>query len=252
MGEGRKKGPGGGGNPLNYKVVGNPQPANPKPTTIWVNTDVKITGYQFAAEQPENMQPGEVWIFTGTSSPVAFNAAKKNTVMVYPISAKQMGEDGSLVDVTAKSYQNGEWVEWMPKGALYYNGLQNVEWIEKPSVGLTRVTPTFASDHILLSGGASGQNTISGVVTQDKVDVSGYSALTVEFEDIIVSGNNVVYVQISNIQTDTWDVKDSIASTSQSPVNNSISLDFNAAGSYYICIFAMRMATAKIKRVILS
>lgn len=127
MGTGRKKGPGGGGNPLNYTVVGNPQPANPKENTIWLNTDVKITGYSFAAEQPE-MQPGEVWISTGTASQVAVNVLKKGgTVMVYPISAKQMGQDGVLVDVTAKSYQNGEWVDWMPQGTLFYRGDQRTE-----------------------------------------------------------------------------------------------------------------------------
>ena len=33
---------GSGGAPLNFKVVGNPQPSNPKVNTIWVDTDVPI------------------------------------------------------------------------------------------------------------------------------------------------------------------------------------------------------------------
>ena len=102
----------GGGASLNFKVVGNPQPTNPKGNTIWLNTDTKITGCYFQSEKPEDMKPGEVWISTGTSSTVAFNALKKGTVMVYPIYAKQMGQDGMLVDVTAMSWKNGEWVEW--------------------------------------------------------------------------------------------------------------------------------------------
>lgn len=112
---------GGGGAALNFKVVGNPQPANPKENTIWVNTDVKITGYRFAAEQPENMAEGEVWISTGAASQVAFNALKKNTVMVYPISAKQM-VGGRLVDLTAKSYQDGAWRDWL-------RGIYDGEWM---------------------------------------------------------------------------------------------------------------------------
>jgi hypothetical protein len=48
MAKGFKQGAG-GVSPLNFKVVGNPQPTNPKENTIWVDTDVKITGYQFSA-----------------------------------------------------------------------------------------------------------------------------------------------------------------------------------------------------------
>lgn len=43
---------GGGGAQLNFKVVGNPQPNNPKENTIWVDTDVKITRWIFSAEKP--------------------------------------------------------------------------------------------------------------------------------------------------------------------------------------------------------
>ena len=103
---------GGSGGGLNFKVVGNPQPANPKENTIWLNTDVDITGKYFQAEQPEEMVGGEVWISTGTASRVAFNALKKSTIMVYPLSAKQY-VSGAWVDVTAMSYQGGEWVDWI-------------------------------------------------------------------------------------------------------------------------------------------
>jgi len=111
-----------GGTSLNVKVVGGTSvPANPKENTIWVKTDVYITGYYFQAKQPEGMQQGEIWISTGMESQVAFNAIKKGSVMVYPLSAKQY-ISGALVDVTAKSYQGGEWVEWIPAGALYWLG----------------------------------------------------------------------------------------------------------------------------------
>lgn len=113
---------GGSGGGLNFKVVGNPQPANPKENTIWLNTDVDITWNSFQEEQPEEMAEGEVWISTGAASQVAFNALKKGTIMVYPLTAKQY-VDGAWVDVTAKTYQNGAWVDWW-NGELYVEGNQ--------------------------------------------------------------------------------------------------------------------------------
>lgn len=101
----------GGGASLNFTVVGNPQPSSPKENTIWINTDVPISSYAFSVEQPEGV-PGMVWISTGTSSTIEFNALKKNGIQVYPISAKQYVE-GAFAEVTAKSYQNGEWVGWV-------------------------------------------------------------------------------------------------------------------------------------------
>ena len=54
---------------------------------------------------------GQVWIATGASSPVAFDAVKKNGLMVYPLKASQY-IGGAWVEKTAKSYQGGAWVDW--------------------------------------------------------------------------------------------------------------------------------------------
>lgn len=103
---------GGGGAALNFKVVpGLTQPGTAAENTIWVKAE-KINNWYFSATQPEGMQNWDVWFPTSTSSSVKFNALKKNNVTVYPISAKQM-VSGSLVNVVAKSYQNGAWVEWI-------------------------------------------------------------------------------------------------------------------------------------------
>lgn len=118
-----------GGGGLNFSVVdGLTQPGDPKENMIWVYTE-GMTGWQFAAEQPEEMAEGEVWISTGTASQVAFNALKKGTIMVYPLAAKQMQEDGTLVDVTAKSWIDGEWVDWAQKLLILKDGTLHVgEW----------------------------------------------------------------------------------------------------------------------------
>ena len=65
---------------------------------------------------------GTVWFNTGTSSPVSFNAIKrKNGIEVCPVSA-QIYTSGAWSEKEAKTYKNGAWVEWIPAGALYYNG----------------------------------------------------------------------------------------------------------------------------------
>lgn len=103
---------GGGGASLNFKVVGGTSaPASQKENTIWVNTSTAITSWVFSATQPTGSS-GMVWFTTGTSSIVAFNALKKNSIMVYPLSAKQY-VSGAWKDVNAKSYQNGAWVDWL-------------------------------------------------------------------------------------------------------------------------------------------
>ena len=107
---------------LSFEVVGNPQPENPKANTVWVDTDVEITGWDFSAAEPANPAEGMVWFSVGTASTVAFNALKKNSVMVYPLSAKQYS-GGAWVSMTAKSYRNGAWEDWFVwNGQLYQNG----------------------------------------------------------------------------------------------------------------------------------
>lgn len=137
MGTGRKRGHS-GGTSLNFKMVGNPQPTSAKENTIWLNTDTPINGYQFATEQPENAQPGEVWISIGTDSQVAFNALKKNTIMVYPLSAKQY-VNGAWADVEANSWQDGKWVEWISflydRGKIGLGGIPSLIYTDNAERG---------------------------------------------------------------------------------------------------------------------
>lgn len=86
--------------------------ATPKENTIGIITTTAINGWEFAAVEPMEPVEGMVWISTGTSSPVQFNALKKNEIAVYPLSVKQY-VSGAWVDKTAKSYQGGKWVDWI-------------------------------------------------------------------------------------------------------------------------------------------
>ena len=178
---GRTNTGGGGGGGLNFKVIPNPMPSTAKENTIWVDTD-KINNYYFSAEQPENMVDYEVWFPIGTSSTVAFSATKKNSVMVYPISAKQM-VSGALVDKTAKIWQGGEWVDWW-NGELYDSGNQ-YEAITGGWVGTHTISGSTSSgskltvnnDHLSVTNVSGGS---FGVVTSKKIDMTNFSRIYAE------------------------------------------------------------------------
>lgn len=113
----------GGGASLNFAVKAYPteealNAATPKENTIGVIADY-ITGWTFGAEQPETTEAGAVWISTGDTSPVKFNALKKNALMVYPGSV--MYHNGTeWKNVDAYIYQKGAWVKFSLAWDGYY------------------------------------------------------------------------------------------------------------------------------------
>lgn len=168
---------GGGGAALNFKVVGGTSaPASPKENTIWVNTNTAITDWVFSATQP-SAKSGRVWISTGTSSPIEFNALKKNGIQMYPISAKQY-VSGAWVDKTEKIYQGGKWKDWATY--IFNSGEGALKEI------YSRIRPediTVTNDKITVysSGGTV-------VVAKEAVDMSKYKSMKVE---CIVTQNSI-------------------------------------------------------------
>lgn len=215
-------GGGGGGAALNFKVVGNPQPNNPKENTNWVDTDVKITSWIFSATEPENPVEGMVWITTGISSNARFNALKKNGIQVYPISAKQY-VSGAWVDVEAKTYQNGEWVDWL--NIIFDNGVFGTEYVASTNnsdFGLAAdIVAGTASiegnelvfgDNITSSGGfacggfvfynvnLAGLNTLK--ITRSKQTVSGSGGGDICWFRVLINGNQVYFDNSKTITSD--------------------------------------------------
>ena len=167
---------GGGNAPLNFKVAGGTaEPANPRENMTWIHTDVPITRHYFSATQPENMAEGEVWISTGRSSRVAFNALKKNSIMVYPMKAKQM-VSGSLVERTAKTYQDGQWREWTTY--LFTNGDECADitggWQSAMVSDSCTLTKEITDAGVLRMTAAAGGNHRKGYFyTEKEIDLSG-------------------------------------------------------------------------------
>lgn len=203
-----------GGTSLNFKVVKNPQPVNPSPNTIWLNTDRKINGYSFSATQPESMAEGEVWFVIGAVSNVSFSATKKNPVMVYPIFAKQK-IDGVLVDVTAKSYQNGVWVDWLSgEEWLFDYGRERYDWQARAwGYGYGKaVEPTITRKNdgsVDITLQTSGSEGIGGAFELvENIDLTPYKTIetSIEYKQsgfLQASGGNA-YILVINRKSSVW------------------------------------------------
>ena len=207
-----------GGAALNFKIVGGTeQPENPSENTIWVNTSVDITGWIFCAEEPSPADPGMVWISVGTVSPVAFNALKKNGIRVYPISAKQY-IGGAWVEVTCKSWQGSAWVEWIPAGALYWQGNECADvsggwqargWARKSSSSnAVAPTLTLADDCMEITPG-SGTYACGVVEVCADQDLTDVNQLTIDYEAVVKY--NILYLAVIS-RTETY-TDDAVART---------------------------------------
>lgn len=229
---------GAGGGGLNVKVVdGTSAPASPNGNIIWVNCE-GMTGWHMAAEQPENMKPGEVWISTGTSSAVAFNAAKKNTVMVYPISAKQMGQNGVLIDVTAKSWQDGQWVDWISELIVLENGTLFGTWNKGTN------SSQFTNGTINATQNSSVGN--SGWI-EERIDITNHKKLLIRCSipaiymkfNFGLSSKTLAGIPLYNQQLETCIAFSEISTPNANYVTYELQLDNVPPGEYYITIVAV-------------
>lgn len=182
---------GGGSGSLNFEVVGGTSaPTSPKENTIWVNTDIAITSWIFNAFEPENPSAGQIWIYTGNSSPVDFNALEKNGVQVYPLTAKQY-INGGWVDKTALIYQNGEWAEWAMH--LYDTGNKCVDitgdwtaagWKWRNTTGgnggTLAPTITWNDDHFVYNGTGNHASYTRGgcLLTANNIDLANIKTIS--------------------------------------------------------------------------
>jgi hypothetical protein len=141
---------------------------------IGVNTSGTSATYSNIriTEKERAFESGAVWITTGKSSPVAFNALKKNNITVYPISAKQY-VSGAWVDKTAKSYQNGAWVDWWNPFYIFKSGEGAIAPLKHYTAGGVNATHTNSSIVHKRTGSAIRAVT----VTQTAVALGGYSKL---------------------------------------------------------------------------
>ena len=186
---------------------------------------------------------GQVWFPVGTSSPVEFNALKKNGITVYPLSAKQY-VSGAWVDKTAKSYQNDAWVDWW-KGELYTagdewvsitGGWKGVGWAPDSSRPAIAPTVTRANNclKVYMPSGHSG-----GVLTPAvDIDLTNFTTLTIRSKSDRTSG---LWLHLGVIKRSTtyW-YNNWVASVSLSDTTDvrTYTVDISAlSGSYCVGVF---------------
>ena len=255
MGTGKKRGGTGGGTALNFKVLAYATEEAlladaPKENTIGIITDVDITGYYFIETEPEGMSEGEVWITTGASSAVEFNALKKNAVQVYPLYAKQY-VDGAWVHVTAMIYQGGAWAEWILY--LYNKGVyQSISGFSLfaygPSTsGSTRVKPTITNGttYIKLSIAQSTNTTAAGSGFSNRtVDLTNYSKLKIQVTAATSEGTeeytNYIRFGVSSTRADEFEpaVVKTICKNGDDITSDTVfSCDISSlSGKYYVFV----------------
>ena len=134
------------------------------------------------------MAHGDVWFPVGTSSPVEFNALKKNGIQVYPLSAKQM-VSGTLNDVTAKCYQSEKWNELIEKLYLFKSGEGALVSLKKFNESNAAITVGTDSIEIIHNG--SNINYVTRLCTEEMYDLSLYSKLCMKYTaSQVLSENN--------------------------------------------------------------
>lgn len=185
---------GGGGAGLNFKIVnGTTQPASPGENMIWVNTPTEITGYVFSATQPESPTAGTVWISTGASSPVAFNAMKKNGLWVYPQSCYQY-INNTWTTKTAKTYQDGTWVDWV--AYLYATGNEYASLTGGWSgvcAGFGQaggIMPTVTKGATSITAEVTTMYTSGQLITANSIDLSNYNTLSFNVAALVAGGES--------------------------------------------------------------
>ena len=171
----------GGAAGLNFNIVGGTvEPTNPRENTIWVDTDIPITGWSLSFNEPSEPEEGMVWIVTGTRGRNVFNALKKNTLAISPMAAKQY-VNGAWQAREAQIYIDGEWrdfVQYLVKAGVpifplklmgkSYNPSYQGEW--------TSANSTPGDGFITVAGGSYGY----GIAYVADADLTAFTTLTIE------------------------------------------------------------------------
>lgn len=239
---------GGGSGGLNFTIIGSAtQPASAAENTIWVQGDA-ITNYQFSVDEPANPTEGLLWISVGTSSNVAFSVSASNPIYVYPVSCRQY-VSGAWVTRTAKSYLNGQWVDWVlhiydlgdsgtfDKFAQAY-GTESGESGAEPA----EISYVYNGNHLHTSisnqnMGGYFQNRSGCIVTEKTFDLTGISTITFDFAITTGSGNTTInfckfYVSTSG---DSFDESRDTATANMGSTATRATLDVSGlSGEHYV------------------
>ena len=225
MGKGFKHGAsGGGGALLDFQVVsGTSAPASPKENTIWVKTSTPITLWHIGPNEPD-AAAGAVWVQTDVASSFAFNALKKNSLMVYPAACK-VWNGAKFAPADASIYQGGNWVQFSIAwdGTLFNDGDQ----YEAVTGGWAN-----ASGNTLAASFYSNTSFSEPVRTEKMVDLTDFDTLYVTYTGVTKSAHFGV--------TKTKDLTLASQYAASKPASvGTVALDVSGlTGEYYVTLVA--------------
>lgn len=243
---------GSGGASLNFKVVGGTSvPSNPSANTIWVNTSTAISDWVFSATQPTGAT-GRVWIQTDKASTVAFNALKKNNIMVYPVSVKQY-VSSKWVDKTAKTWNGSKWIDWY-NGEIFLNGNQYTDitggW--KACNGSGQKVTIGSSSMVFTNTGDSDR--YATAYTVNSLDLSKYTKIIATISIPSTSDAKDEFklgVTNQNTNNEPTSFVASKTITAQSG-NMDVTLDISTVTRGYVALYASRYATVTVTKIRLA
>ena len=172
-----------GGVPLNFKIVGNPQPETARENTIWINTNIPINGHTLSADTPAEPAEGMVWIYIEADSAVPFAVTKRNPIIVYPNAAYQY-EGGAWVQKEAQIYMDSVWQDW-------HTYLFNSGKINEALTG--GINGTIQDDAIYFSGKIE-KSYNKTFTTKQKIDITRYNTLNAIVKSDVK--DNMVYFRL--------------------------------------------------------
>lgn len=226
---------GGGGQQLNYSIVGSASQPTGRENLIWVNTENNITSHIFSATTPSQPSEGMVWFKVGTDSVVPFPATKKNPIMVYPQTCQQF-TNGVWITKVATSYIGGQWVNWTL--VLFELGNAHEEITggyegKKVNIGssASTSTPTFNINTGKTGTLSSGTTQNSGaVVTKNMIDLTNFNRINFNIKRIKTGdGSGSVWIYVTKTASD--------FSNNYISVTEADFLDIsNLSGEYYVAV----------------
>lgn len=234
----------GGGN-LNFEVVGNPKPSNPKENTIWIDTSTEITGWSFNSRIPSVPSPGMVWIET-TLNGTELNALTEDEINLKISASRQYDGSGNWLSKEIQIYQGGAWIT--PLGNVLYNAGNTYDAI---TGGWTMGYPmteyqnggsgSFQSDYITITNASSSAY---GIYTEKSIDLTNYKSLHVKS-----SGGNQ-RISVASYFPRSFA---SVSVTRSTSAGDDVILDISSlSGFYEIAINAEQTTATKIYRIWLS
>ena len=189
----------GGGIGANYKVIQGTKPSNPSMNTILVDTTTAISEHVFSPTTPSSPTAGMVWIKTGTSGNIKFNALKKNSIVLYPAAVFQY-ISGAWVNKNAEIYSGS----WIKLNLLYlFNGTSAVDYSWKCNTDLKQLASGFnAENYVTISGGTL-------TLTNQREGYGGYA-----FTNMFLTNTSGLYVKIDMSKYTTMKITGTVSGVS--------------------------------------